>query len=82
MKRYVLLNNKKTIQLINMVLDKNQFKPVESITDRVCTVVSFETSSEVDEMEVYKVIASAWQNGDIETQLTINDEIYFLLFID
>lgn len=82
MTRYVLLNANKNIQLVNMPLDKNLFNPVDSITDRICTVVSFETGSMVNEFEIGNTVRKAWENGYTESKLVINNKNYFLLFID
>lgn len=81
MTRYVLLNESKTNQLINMPIEKTQFHPVEAITDRICTVITMQTGCVVDELKVFANVEAAWNGGVIQSELTINNKKYFLLFV-
>lgn len=82
MSRYCLLNANKTNQLINMPLDKHLFKPVDSITDHICTVVSLSTGDEVDESNVHSQVEALYNSTNTQKMLTINGTNYFLVFVD
>ena len=79
--RYVLLNAGKNHQLVNMPIERNKFHPVEAITDRICTAITFETGTTVDEIALFPLVQEAWNGVLREVKLTVNDKEYFLIFV-